>query len=142
MVYTTIMIWIGKKKIAFIPVYRPSFDVLPPDWAQQIMRRIYFDAVPPGVDKSLRRAISTLRPMGGRTWRDMCSRSSRSISLDVPVNALAAQYEASLRNQGFNAGLSSCSVDLVQAPRRQRDSGRGSSWLKAWGSGPWSSFMS
>jgi hypothetical protein len=29
------MSWIGKKKIAFIPVYRRSFDVLPCDWTEQ-----------------------------------------------------------------------------------------------------------
>ena len=40
------MAWIGRKKIAFIPVFRPHAappDAIPPDWTGDILRRVFFD---------------------------------------------------------------------------------------------------
>lgn len=57
------MTWIGRKKIAFIPLSRPHAippDQIPADWENQILRRILFDPVPgTGVDRSLRAYIHT-----------------------------------------------------------------------------------
>ena len=51
------MPWIGRKKIAFIPVYRPNArppDLIPTDWPNQIMRRVLFDPDQnSGADRSL-----------------------------------------------------------------------------------------
>src|SRR5262245_30445906 len=56
-----IMAWIGRKKIAFIPVFRPHAvppDVIPADWNGDILRRVFFDPdARTGADRSLRRYI-------------------------------------------------------------------------------------
>ena len=97
------MSWIGKKKLAFIPVYRPSYDPAPPpDWAQQIARRIYFDPDALGVDVSLRNYIYTTS-YGRADLEGQVLPMVEVNQLDVPVDALAGQYEQSLRNQGFDA---------------------------------------
>src|SRR5215213_3120758 len=96
------MSWIGKKKIPFIPVYRPSYDSLSPNWAEQILRRIYFDQAQPGVDKSLRGYINI-------TSYGMADLEGHVLPIvevdkqDVHVNALAGEYEKSLRSQRFDA---------------------------------------
>jgi hypothetical protein len=58
------MIWIGRKKIAFIPVFRPNVpppdppDVIPADWNSDILRRVLFDSdTKTGADRSLRAYI-------------------------------------------------------------------------------------
>jgi hypothetical protein len=52
------MAWIGRKKIAFIPVFRPNAippDVIPADWNSDILRRVLFDPdTRTGADRSLR----------------------------------------------------------------------------------------
>jgi hypothetical protein len=52
--------WIGRKKLALVPVYRPNYasppDVIPPDWPDQIRQRMFFDPHN-GVDRSLRAYI-------------------------------------------------------------------------------------
>jgi len=40
------MAWLGKKRVAFIPVFRPQLDAVPADWEAQILRRIYHDPQP------------------------------------------------------------------------------------------------
>jgi hypothetical protein len=40
------MIWLGRKKLALVPLYRPNAhppDQIPPDWNNQILRRVLFD---------------------------------------------------------------------------------------------------
>ena len=41
------MTWIGRKKIAFIPLHRPNAhppdDPIPVDWPAEILRRVYYD---------------------------------------------------------------------------------------------------
>ncbi len=97
------MSWIGKKKLAFIPVYRPSYDPVPPvDWAQQIERRIYFDPEAFGVDVSLRNYIYTTS-YGRADLEGQVLPMVEVNQINVPVDALAGQYEQSLRNQGFDA---------------------------------------
>ena len=42
------MAWIGRKKLAFIPLSRTGIqpaDVIPSDWPGQIMQRLFFDPV-------------------------------------------------------------------------------------------------
>src|SRR6185436_16264297 len=55
------MTWIGKKKIAFVPVFRPNAhppDQIPTDWEKQILQRVLFDPNPTtGGDRSLRAYI-------------------------------------------------------------------------------------
>ena len=55
------MAWIGRKKIAFIPVFRPNArppDVIPADWNSDILRRVFYDPDRGiGPDRSLRAYI-------------------------------------------------------------------------------------
>jgi hypothetical protein len=57
------MPWLGRKKIAFIPLHRPNAhppdDAIPADWPAETLRRVYYD---PNVlrglpDRSLRTYI-------------------------------------------------------------------------------------
>ena len=99
--------WLGKKRVAFVPFSRPSFD--PPgspqgdNWKQQIWSRIYFwpDALR-GVDVSLRNYIQTISQ--GRAdiegeVKDVYTFDQR----DVPPDFLASQFEQLYRDQGFDA---------------------------------------
>ena len=56
-----IMTWIGRKKIAFVPLSRPNAhppDLIPPDWENDILRRVLYNPDPTtGKDKSLRAFI-------------------------------------------------------------------------------------
>jgi hypothetical protein len=58
------MPWIGKKKIAFVPLSRPNAhppDVVPSDWENDILRRVLYDPDPAtGKDKLLRAFIHTV----------------------------------------------------------------------------------
>ena len=58
-----IMAWIGRKKIAFVPLSRPNAhppDLIPSDWETDILRRVLYDPDPTtGKDKSLRAFIHT-----------------------------------------------------------------------------------
>src|ERR671922_188715 len=96
------MSWIGKKKIAFIPVNRPSVDVLQSDWKEQILRRIHCDPVQPGVDKSLHSYINTTS-YGRAELEGHVLPVVEIEKQDIPADALAGQYEESLRSQGFDA---------------------------------------
>ena len=51
------MAWSGMKTLAFIPLTRSNVpsDVPPPNWADQIMQRVYYDIdARTSVDRSLR----------------------------------------------------------------------------------------
>ena len=57
------MAWLGLKTLAFIPLTRSNVatDVPPPNWADQILQRVYYDKDPrTGVDRSLRAYIHTV----------------------------------------------------------------------------------
>src|SRR5215831_5682641 len=96
------MSWVGKKKIAFIPVYRPSADVQKSDLTEQILRRIYSDTVQPGVDKSLRSYISITSY--GKAELDGHVLSAVEIGKpDSLADRFSGEYEKDLRSQGFDA---------------------------------------
>jgi hypothetical protein len=95
--------WSGSRKIAFFLVHTTN-DSVPPDWAAQIDRRANFDPNANNADVSLRafvRANSYGRADIDGHVIDIVSRPPG----DIPVNALAATHEQSLRDQGFNAGF-------------------------------------
>jgi hypothetical protein len=100
------MTWIGRKKIAFIPVFRPHAlppDVIPADWNSDILRRVLFDPdKTTGADRSLRAYIHAAS--SGRADLDAVVMPMEVIDQqDVPPNALEAQLGSQLRDQGFNA---------------------------------------
>ena len=55
------MAWVGRKKIAFVPLSRTNAhppDFIPPDWENDILRRVLYDPDPnTGRDRSLRAYI-------------------------------------------------------------------------------------
>lgn len=103
------MPWIGRKKIAFIPLYRTRVlppdppDQIPPDWGNQILSRVLWDPDPKlgGADGSLRawlRAASS-----GRADVDPVIFPMETIDRhDVLPAALESEMGASLREQGFD----------------------------------------
>jgi hypothetical protein len=61
------MTWIGRKKLAFIPLHRPNAhppdEPIPTDWPNQILQRVLFDPDPKtGADRSLRAISTPCRP--------------------------------------------------------------------------------
>jgi hypothetical protein len=100
------MPWIGRKKIAFIPLYRPNAhppDLIPPDWPGDIVRRVFFDPDPKtSVDRSLRAYI--LAASSGRADLDGVVLPMQTVDQqDVPPDILEGAMGAQLRTQGFNA---------------------------------------
>ena len=99
--------WLGKKRVAFVPFSRPSFD--PPgspqgdNWKQQIWSRIYFwpDALR-GVDVSLRNYIQTIS-QGRADIEGEVKNVYAFDQRDVPPDFLASQFEQLYRDQGFDA---------------------------------------
>jgi hypothetical protein len=97
------MSWIGVKRLAFIPVFRPRQDAVPSDWTQQIEKRVFWDPDSNGRDRSLRAFIHTTSY--GRGDLDGSVLAPVSIDqIDVPVGSLEAEFGPSLRDQGFDAG--------------------------------------
>ena len=99
--------WIGRKRIAFLPVHRsnahPTDQPVPTDWPGEILRRVLFDPTPPtGADRSLRTYIQTAS--SGRADLDAGVLPMQVIDQqDVPPNAFEAQFSSQLRQQGFDA---------------------------------------
>ena len=105
------MAWLGRKKLAFIPLSRTNIqppDVIPPDWSGQIMQRLFFD--PPtdptthrpihGVDRSVRAYFHTVS--SGLADLDVVVLPPQTIAQqDVPPDALEATMGAQLRAEGF-----------------------------------------
>jgi hypothetical protein len=85
------MPWVERKKIAFVPVYRPRAappDQIPPDWGNLILSRVVYDPDPllGGADGSLRawlRAASS-----GRAGIDPVILTTRTIDRHVLPDAL------------------------------------------------------
>jgi hypothetical protein len=101
-----IMAWTGRKKIAFVPVYRPHAappDLIPADWTGDILRRVLFDPdARTGADRSLRAYIH--KASSGRADLDAVVMPVVVVDQqDVPVGFLEAQLGESLRDQGFDA---------------------------------------
>lgn len=99
------MPWIGRKRVAFVPTFRPRAappDVIPPDWTNDILRRVLFDPDPnTGADRSFRawlRAASS-----GLADIDPVVLPMREIDLqDVPPNVFEGELGGQLRDQGFD----------------------------------------
>lgn len=100
------MTWIGRKKLAFVPLVRTNAhppDNAPADWENQILRRALFDPDPQsGRDRSLRAFINAAS--SGRADFDAIVQPRQTVDgQDVPVDALESQFGETLRAQGFQA---------------------------------------
>src|SRR5215472_7361350 len=108
------MPWIGRKKLALVPVFRSNAippDALPADWNGDILRRVFFDPDPTtGADRSLRAYIRLAS--SGMADLDAVVLQVQTITLpvpggkdfnDVPVSFLDGQTSA-LQSKGFDAG--------------------------------------
>lgn len=102
--------WIGRKKLAFIPVIRPHAGPLavppdqpiPADWPGEILRRALYDPAANGANLSLRAYIQAAS--SGRADLDAVVLQQQVIDeQNVPVYALEQQMGAQLRSQGFSA---------------------------------------
>jgi hypothetical protein len=102
------MTWLGRKKLAFIPVHRsnahPPDDPVPTDWPNDILRRVLFDPDPAtGADKSLRTYIHAVS--SGRADLDAVVVLPMQVVdvQDVRPDHFEAQLGPQLRAQGFDA---------------------------------------
>lgn len=100
------MTWIGRKKLALIPLYRPNAyppDQIPPDWNNDILRRVLFDPdASTGADRSLRAYVHAAS--SGLADLDAVVMPTTVIDQqDVPANILEGQLGSQLRGQGFDA---------------------------------------
>jgi hypothetical protein len=103
------MTWLGLKTLAFIPLTRSNIpsDVPPPDWADQIMQRVYYDKDPrTSVDRSLRAYIHTVS--SGLADLHVVVQPPQTIvgmgagGTDVAPDALEATQGNQLRAQGYD----------------------------------------
>jgi hypothetical protein len=101
--------WLGSKKLAFIPVARPRIDAIPPDWIDQIQRRLFFDP-----DQSSSAPMVKGRDVSLRTYIHATSSGRASFDaqvlpivqvdkVDVDAAELQPQFGQSLRDDGFDA---------------------------------------
>lgn len=101
------MTWVGRKRIAFIPVYRPNAippDIIPDDWTGDILRRVLYDPdTNTGADRSLRTYIQ--RASSGRADLDPVVMPMATIDLqDVRLETLEERLDGpGLRSLGFDA---------------------------------------
>jgi hypothetical protein len=100
------MTWIGRKKLALVPLYRPNAhppDQIPADWPNQILRRVLFDPDPTTkADRSLRAYIHAAS--SGLADLDAVVMPMAIVDQqDVPANTLEGQLGSQLRAQGFDA---------------------------------------
>jgi hypothetical protein len=105
------MPWLGRKKLAFIPLSRTNIqppDIIPTDWSDQIMQRVFFDpAKDPvtgnpitGTDRSVRAYFHTVS--SGLADLDVVVLPPQTIAeKDVPPAALEATMGNQLRSEGF-----------------------------------------
>jgi hypothetical protein len=101
--------WLGRKRIAFIPMFRSNAappDVIPSDWEDAIRRRVVYDPRPEanGADRSLRawlRAVSS-----GQADIDPIVMPMETINKqDVPAAELEGKLGNSLRSQGVDSAV-------------------------------------
>ena len=102
------MAWLGRKKLAFIPLSRTNIDTVPPDWNNLIMNQLLFDPAIdpktgrpiPGSDRSVRAYFQAVS--SGLADLDVVVLPAQTIAeTDVPPNALEATMGAQLRSEGF-----------------------------------------
>jgi hypothetical protein len=95
------MTWLGRKTLAFIPLSRTGIqppDVIPPNWPNLIMQRVFFDPVS-GVDRSVRTYFHTVS--SGLADLDIVVLPPQTIAeKDVPPDALEATLGSQLRAEG------------------------------------------
>ena len=107
------MSWLGRKKIAFVPVHRPNAhppdDPVPDDWANEIRRRVFFDPRPLSkadtsrADMSLRTYINKVS--SGRADLDGIVMPMLTIDKqDVRSDTVDPLVGDQLRADGFDAG--------------------------------------
>ena len=104
------MAWLGLKTLAYVPLTRSNVpsDVPPPDWANQIMQRVYddIDSKKTLVDRSLRAYIRTVS--SGMADIQVDVRPQETIAgtgaggTDVPPDALEARLGNQLRALGYD----------------------------------------
>ena len=99
------MAWLGRKKLAFIPLSRTNIqppDIIPTDWPDQIMQRVFFDKDPiTHTDRSLRAYFHTVS--SGLADLDVVVPPPETIAeKDVPPDALEATLGNQLRSEGFD----------------------------------------
>jgi hypothetical protein len=113
--------WIGRKKIAFIPVFRPNAqppDIIPADWANQILQRVLFNPDPTiQADRSLRAYIRAAS--SGLADLDVVVMPMASIEVpnaDVRLEILDQQLDGpGLQAQGFDAAAASAAASSIAA---------------------------
>jgi hypothetical protein len=118
------MPWIGRKRIAFVPLHRPNAhppdEPVPADWPADILKRVLFEPDSrTGADRSLRALIHAMS--SGRADLDAVVMPMEVLDQqDVPPNALEGKLGSALRDQGFHAAAL---VMLGQPPTGQGEEG-------------------
>lgn len=130
------MAWIGLKKLALIPVYRPNAlppDQIPIDWNEQILRRVLFDPDPNnGPDRSLRAYIHMVS--SGRADLDAVVMQRQDIdSQDVKPDALEGLLGIQLRAAEFDAAA----IVMLGGPGAGSNAGFWSRFVMLEGVGVW-----
>jgi hypothetical protein len=130
------MTWIGRKKVAFVPVYRPHAappDQIPADWRTDILRRVLFDPDPlTTLDRSLRAYIRAAS--SGVADLDAVVLPMQTVDAqDVPANVLEAQLGSALRDQGFDAAA----IVMLGGPGAGTNAGFWSRFVMREGVGVW-----
>jgi hypothetical protein len=101
--------WLGRKRVAFVPLFRPHAappDLVPADWESLILRRVLYDPRPEanGADRSLRawlRAVSS-----GLADIDPLVLPMQTLDKQVvEANELESALGAGLRDQGAVAAV-------------------------------------
>jgi hypothetical protein len=130
------MAWVGRKKIAFVPLSRPRAippDAIPPDWENDILRRVLFDPDPAtGRDRSLRAFIHAVS--SGVADLDAIVTERHSIDLqEVPAAILEGEIGARLRAEGCDAAA----IVMLGGPGAGTNSGFWSRFVMREGVGVW-----
>jgi hypothetical protein len=99
------MAWLGRKKLAFIPLSRTNAqppDVIPTDWVEQITQRVFFNQDPgSGADRSVRAYIHTVS--SGLADLDAFVLQPQTIEgQDIAPDVLEGTMGDQLRSEGFD----------------------------------------
>lgn len=130
------MAWIGRKRLALIPLYRPHAvppDQIPPDWNNDILRRMLYDPDPTtGADRSLRAYIHMAS--SGLADLDAVVLPMEVVDQqDVPPTILNAQMGAKLKAEKFDAAA----IVMLGGPGAGTSSGFWSRFVMVEGVGVW-----
>src|SRR5262249_28343996 len=129
------MSWIGRKKLALVPLSRTNAhppDQIPADWENQILRRVLFDPDPTGADRSLRAYIHAAS--SGRADLDAVVRPRETADQqDVPPDFLEGKLGAELRARGFDAAA----IVMLGGPGAGTNLGFWSRFVMVEGVGVW-----